>query len=247
MKVGELALLLSEGESYLVEVSNRAINVQSGMIDLSKLKNKKFGGTISTHKGKKFLIVKPNIRDIIEKRVKRSAQIIMPKDAALIFAYTGIGPGDNVVDAGTGTGYLAILLANYVNPGKVVTYEKDKRFAKIARLNIAASGLKNIRLKEKDVTKGIDEKNVDAVTLDMQNPQRAIKHAYKALRPGGWLFVYSPTVESLMAAVKVIKKGFSDLKTVENIVREWKVELTTRPKTMGLMHTGFLTFARKLK
>jgi len=248
VKIGELALLLSREESYLVEVSDRTLHIQSGMIDLGKLKKKKFGGEIKTHTGKKFSIVKPNIRDIVDKKVKRSAQVMMPKDIALILAYTGIGPSDNVVDAGTGTGYLSILLANYVSTGKVVTYEKEGRFVKVAKRNIKSSGLKNIKLKEKDINKGIDEKNVDAVTLDMKNPQRAINHAYKSLVAGGWLIVYSPTIESLKVAVNTIKKkDFCELKTVENIVREWKVELTTRPKTMGLMHTGFITFARKLK
>jgi len=248
VKTGKLALLLSKDESYLVEASNRILHTQNGMVNLGELKKKKFGSIIKTHTGKKFSIVKPNIRDIVDKKVRRSAQVMMPKDIALILAYTGIGPGDNVVDAGTGTGYMSILLANYVTPGKVVTYEKDKRFVKIAKHNIKSSGLKNIRLKERDVNKGVGEKNLDAVTLDMKNPQRAINHAYKSLTAGGWLIVYSPTIESLKDAVNSIKKkDFCELKTVENIVREWKVELTTRPKTMGLMHTGFITFARKLK
>jgi tRNA (adenine57-N1/adenine58-N1)-methyltransferase len=248
MKRDDIVLLLSEDESYLVEVSSPAFHTKSGMIDPKKLRKKKFGGNIKSYTGKKFSIVKPNILDIIDKKVKRSAQVIMPKDVALILAYTGIGPGDNVVDAGTGSGYLAILIANYVKPGKVVTYEKSKRFAKIAKRNIKSSGLKSIKLKERDVTKGIGEKNVDAVMLDLQNSQKAVKHAYKALRAGGWLVVYSPTVESLMGVLESIKKrDFCKVKTVENIVREWKTGPTVRPKTMGLMHTGFLTFARKLK
>jgi tRNA A58 N-methylase Trm61 len=62
------------------------------------------------------------------------------------------------------------------------------------------------------------------------------------------LVVYSPTVDHLMGIVKELKKyDFIDVRTVENIVREWKVDYTVRPKTMGIMHTGFLTFARKNK
>jgi tRNA (adenine57-N1/adenine58-N1)-methyltransferase len=248
MKNGELVLLLSNDESYLVKVSNNALHTQSGVIRLDKLKNKKFGNEIKSHIGKKFSIVKPNILDILDKGMKRSAQVVLPKDVALILAYTGIGPGDNVVDAGTGTGYLAIFVANCVRPGKVVTYENDKRFARIARQNIKSSGLKNIRLKERDVTKGISERNLDIVTLDLQKSQNAVQHAYKSLRVGGWLVVYSPTVESLIAVLKSIrKKNFCEVNTVENIVREWKTGLTTRPRTIGLTHTGFLTFARKLK
>jgi tRNA (adenine57-N1/adenine58-N1)-methyltransferase len=139
-------------------------------------------------------------------------------------------------------------LANYIKPGKVITYEKDKKMRKIAEKNVRLSGLsKFIRIKNKDATKGISEKNVDLVSVDIQNPENVVKHAYKALKPGGWLVVYSPTIEEVIAVTKKIRKlNFSYIKTVENIVREWQTERTTRPRTMGIMHTGFLTFARKV-
>ena len=166
----------------------------------------------------------------------------------MILAYTGLRQDSSVVDAGTGSGYLAIFLANFLSRGKVVTYENDKRFIETAKQNIRLTGLKNIKLKPKDITKGIGEKNLDLVTLDLQNAKAIIKHTRKSLRVGGWLVVYSPTVEHLLKTIKEIKKQkFAQVKTVENIVREWQVEKTTRPKTIGLMHTGFLTFARKIK
>jgi len=249
LKNGELVLLLSEDKYYLVEVSNKIFNTQSGIIDLKKLKKKNLGNKIKTHLGKEFSIVKPNIKDILEKKIKRLPQIIMPKDIALIISYTGIEPGSLVVDAGTGSGFLAMFLANYIKPGKVVTYENNKRFIKITKNNIRISGLsKFIRLKQKDILKGIDEKNVDLITLDMKNAEKVINHAWKSLKTGGYLVVYSPHVEQVISVWKEIKKkGFSYIKTVENIVREWQVEKITRPKTIGLMHTGFLTFARKVK
>jgi len=248
LKEGELVLLLSKEESYLIEVAYRTLHTKSGTLDLKKLKKKKFGNEIKTHLNKKFSIVKPNIKDILEKKVKRMPQIIMQKDAGLILAYTGIEPGSLVVDAGTGSGFLSIFLANYIKPGKVVTYEKNKRFVKVAEENIKLSGLKNIKLKQKDITKGIDERNVDLVTLDMKGVEKVIKYAYKTLKPGGYLVVYSPYIEQVTSVVKEIeRKNFCNIKTVENIVREWQIEKYTRPKTMGLMHTGWLTFARKVK
>lgn len=191
-------------------------------------------------------MVMVGIKNFLDK-AKRGPQIIMPKDAALILAYTGIGPGSKVVDAGAGSGFLAIFLANYVRPGKVVTYENKKRFVKIVKKNIKSSGLsKFIRLREEDVTKGIKEKNVDLVTLDLKDVKKVIGHSYRALKVGGWLVVYSPHIEQVVTVMKEIKKkNFCETKVVENVVREWKVEKTTRPKTMGIMHTGFLTFAKK--
>jgi tRNA (adenine57-N1/adenine58-N1)-methyltransferase len=248
LKEGELVLLVSEDDSYLTEVSNRILNIQSGEIDLKKLEKKKFGDKIKTHKGKEFFVVKPNIKDILDRKVSRLPQIIMPKDVALILAYTGIDPGSLVVDAGCGSGFLAIFLANYIR-GKVVTYEIEKRFAKVAKKNIKISGLeKFIHFKQKDIRKGIDEKNVDLVTLDMKNSERVVGNAYKVLKPGGWLVVYSPYIEQVKAVVEEIKKkGFSEVKTVENIVRGWQVREHTLPERSGILHTGFISFARKVK
>jgi len=182
-------------------------------------------------------------------KLKRGPQVILPKDAALILAYSGIAPGSKVVDAGAGSGFLATFLGTYLKPGRVYTYENDERFLQIVKDNIRACGLEDVVvLRKADVTKGIKEKNVDLVTLDLKDAKKAVKHAHKALVDGGMIVVYSPTVEHLMGVIKELKKyKFTELKTVENIVREWKTDLTTRPETMGLMHTGFLTFARKVK
>ena len=81
----------------------------------------------------------------------------------------------------------------------------------------------------------------------MKNAEKVIKHAYKALKAGGYLVVYSPYIEQVISVLKKIQKfNFCEIKTLENIVREWQFEKYTRPKTLGIMHTGFLTFARKV-
>jgi tRNA (adenine57-N1/adenine58-N1)-methyltransferase len=247
MKKGELVLLINEKNSYLVEKFDKKIQTADGIVDLKKIK--KINSIVKTHIGKSFVVVAPNLNDILKKKVKRMPQIIMTKDAALILAYTGVMPGSSVVDAGTGTGYLSIFLANYLKPGKVVTYEKDRNFAKVAKENFKSSDLeKFIKLKQKNILKGIDEKNIDLITLDMQYAEKVVKHAYSALKYGGWLVVYSPYVEQVKAVVKEIKrKGFSEVKTVENIVRFWDVREHTLPQRSGIMHTGFITFARKVR
>lgn len=246
--MGELVLLISKDVSYLVEIKKGKLHTRNGILNLDELLKKKYGNEIQTHLNKKFRLVQPKITDILERGAKRLPQIIMAKDAALILSYTGISPGNFVVDIGTGSGFLSIFIANYIRPGKLVTYEKDKDVLKIARENIKLSGLsKFIKTKNRDATRGISERNVDLVTVDIQNPEKVIKHAYRALKVGGHLAVYSPTIEEVIAVAREIRKlNFSYINTVENIVRKWQTERTTRPKTTGLMHTGFLTFARKV-
>jgi len=241
----ETLVLLSKDESYVIENSGKDFNTKSGIIKSSQMK--KFGKKIRTHLGKEFSVAKPTLKDILEKRLRRTAQVILPKDISLILGYTGVSNDSLIIDAGTGSGYTAIFLANYISKGKIVTYENDKRFLKTAKMNIKLSGCNNIKLKKGDVTKRIKEKNADMVILDLQDADKVVKHAYNSLKYGGYLVIYSPTIDHLIKSLKSTKgKSFIDIKTVENIVREWQSERTLRPKTMGLMHTGFLTFARKV-
>jgi len=181
------------------------------------------------------------------KKAKRGPQVILPKDAGLIVSVTGCSPEWKVVDAGTGSGFLAIFLGNL--GCKVYTYEKEKRFYDIAKKNIKNSGLKNIKIKNSDITKGIKERNLDMITLDMKNPEKVIKHAYKSLKSGGWMVIYSMHIEQIQKVWKELKKyDFEKPKILENLQREWQIEgrTFTRPKTHMLAHTGFLTFVRKI-
>lgn len=247
MRNGELALLLSKDSSYMVQVSNERLNTSDGWVSLSDLRKMGFGDKIKTSTGKVFTIVRPNTIDILRKRVKRTAQVMLPKDIASVIANTGIGWDSLIVDAGTGTGYLAIFLAKLLPKSIIVTYESDREFFKVAQKNMRSSDVWNVKMKNKDVTRGIQEKNVDLVVLDLKNSAAAMKHAYKSLKVGGWLAVYSPTINHLLKITKVVKSvGFGEPKIVENIEREWQSTKTVRPRTMGLMHTGFLTFARKI-
>ena len=186
-----------------------------------------------------------NLLDIL-KKLKRLPQIVTPKDASLILGYTGISPDSLIVDAGAGSGFLCIFLAYYCRKGKVVTYEIRPDFAKAVRKNVKLSGLKNIVVKGKDILKGIEEKNVDLITLDMKGVERVIENAFQVLKPGGWLAVYSPYIEQVISVRNEMENlDFTQIKTVENIVREWRVGRHTLPEVSGVIHTGWLTFARK--
>jgi len=235
-------LLLGRKKTYMIRPI--LFSCEFGTIDLRKLVSKNFGIKIKIGK-EEFTVVKPNIIDFL-KKAKRGPQIVLPKDAALIISTTGCSPNWKVVDAGTGSGFLSMFLGNL--GCKVYTYEKRKEFYKIAKNNIKNLGLKNVILKNSDITKGIKEKNLDLITLDMQNPEKAIKHAFKSLKPGGWLAVYSMHIEEVKKIINELKKyDFINVKILENMQREWQsVKQFTRPRTYMLAHTGFLTFARKL-
>ncbi|MGC9200892.1 MAG: methyltransferase domain-containing protein, partial [Candidatus Aenigmatarchaeota archaeon] len=181
-----MKLLISKKGKFLVK--NKKISTHLGLIDLTKEKGKK----VKSSTGVEFFVVEPNILDIIE-NLKRGAQVILPKDIALIIAYTGLMPNWKVLDVGTGSAFSSIFLANYLTKGKVITYEKDERFYKIAKENIENVGFKNIELKRGDVFKKLKEKDFDLILLDLEKADKFVKKAFEILKVGGYLVVYSPT------------------------------------------------------
>ncbi|MBU3958035.1 MAG: methyltransferase domain-containing protein [Nanoarchaeota archaeon] len=234
--------------SYIVIAGKDEFHCQYGKIDLKKMANKNYGTKVKTHLGEEFIALKPNIVDLLRK-ARRGPQVVLAKDAAQILAVSGAGKNSLVVDAGSGSGFLAIFLANFVK--KVFTYENRKEFFEIAKQNIKFAGAKNIEIKNRDVSKGFLQKDADLVTLDMEEPDKAIKHAHKSLNPGGWLAVYSPTIEHASSACAQIRKlGFTEPKIVEISQREWRINIfdgkaRSRPRNGGIF-TGFLAFARKM-
>jgi tRNA (adenine57-N1/adenine58-N1)-methyltransferase len=183
------------------------------------------------------------------KKLKRGPQIITLKDAAIISAFTGMSPGDLVVDAGSGSGFLAIYMGNLVRPeGKVISYERRPDFANLAKGNVKKAGLDDyVRIKEKDIYEGIDEDGVDVITLDLPEPWNAVANSKRALKDGGFLVSYVPTVEQVRRfASQCERSGLRHVKTVECGVREMVLrERGTRPQIKGIMHTGYITFIRK--
>ncbi len=237
-------VLVSKEKTLVVKDTSKDYHTQFGFIKKKDLKKKK--GKVKTNTGKEFSILEPSFIDQY-KRIKRGAQIIMRKDVGMIISETGVNKKSKVVDAGAGSGGLCLALANIVK--EVVTYEIRKDFTKLVNENIEFLGLKNIKVKNKDVCKKIDEKNVDLVTLDVPEPWRALNSVSKALKPGGFLVSYSPCITQVMEFVKEIEKNkeFIYEKTIEILKREWIVEgRKVRPRSDMLGHTGFLSFVRKI-
>ena len=179
------------------------------------------------------------------RRLKRGPQVMLPKDIGLVITYTGVDRNSVCVDAGTGSGWLAVSLARICK--KVTSYDIRPEFIKIAERNKANEGLDNLEIKNKDITKGIDEKDVDLVTLDMPNSDKVVKHAYKALKQNGFIFGYLPHMEQVKKFADKLKKyKFYNVLVLEVIVRDMLVrEEGMRPSTKGVWHTGYLLFAQK--
>ena len=183
--------------------------------------------------------------DFFEKKAKRGPQVILPKDAGLIVTYSGLSSGSNILDAGTGSGWLAIFLGNLAYPGKVHTYEKRKEFYELAKKNIEASGLRNIKIYNDNIRKAKIKSKYDLITLDLQQPYDIIRTLDKSLKEKGVFVIYSPNIEQIKQSIEVFKELEYKVRTFENIVREWQIGFSSRPLHSGILHTGFLCFGYK--
>ncbi len=240
-------LITSEGKRFYVRNANEDFHTQFGFVKKGELAKSVAGDVVRTNTGQELFVLEPAFVDLYQK-IRRGPQIIPLKDVAAIISVTGVGKGSVVVDAGTGSGALAFFLANIAK--KVITYEIREDFAKVANENVQSLGMKNVAVKSKSVYDGIDEKNVDVVTLDLPEPWKAVGPATKALKVGGFIVSYSPTtpqVSDFVAATAKIKE-LVHVKTIEIIEREWEFnERVVRPLTQQIGHSGFLTFVRKIR
>ncbi|MDP6612565.1 MAG: tRNA (adenine-N1)-methyltransferase [Candidatus Hydrothermarchaeota archaeon] len=219
------------------------VHTDLGIVDLKDVED----GVVKSHLGHEFRVVAPRLLDIYEK-LPRTGSLILRKDIGTILANTGLKTGDVVVDAGTGTGALAVVLASIVMPtGMVYTYEIREDFAEIAKKNIAKAGLSDYcAVKQRDIQEGIDE-NPDVITLDLAEPWNLTDKAYDALKSGGAISAYTPYIEHARDVNQGFKAaGFNEVRTIETIEREMEFRKQgSRPKTRMPSHTAYLTFARK--
>ena len=249
--VGERVLLIdSKGRQYLVIlVEGGQFHTHAGIIDHAQLLGQDEGTTVRSTTGARYTAVRPTLAEFVL-RMPRDAQVIYPKDLGAILLLGDIFPGARVLEAGVGSGALSMTL---VRAGaEVVGYELRADFAQRATTNVAAflgeEAAERYRVEERDVYAGIDEAGLDRVVLDLAEPWQVVKHAEAALRPGGILVAYTPSIMQAAHLREVLAESHFELaQTVEHLARTWHVEgQAVRPDHRMVAHTGFLTSARLL-
>jgi len=237
-------VLMDKKDKFLVKDTNKDYHTKYGFFKKENLK--KNDSKIKSNTKKEFTIFNPYFIDLYRK-IKRGAQIIPLKDIGLIVAETGINKKSKVVDAGSGSGALCCFLANIAK--EVTTYDIREDFIEIVKKNIQFLNLKNIKIKNKNIYEGIDEENIDLIVLDLPEPWKAIDSAKKALKFGGFLVSYSPSIPQTADFVNKINddKDFVHVKTSEVIERNWEIDdRKVRPRSQQIGHSGFISFIRRI-
>jgi tRNA (adenine57-N1/adenine58-N1)-methyltransferase len=250
LAAGELVLLLdSKARRYLVTLTEgKEFHSHSGYITHAEIIGAYEGDTLRSTRGASYTVMRPTLSEFILK-MPRGAQVIYPKDIGPILMMADLGPGLRVLESGVGSGALSMAMLRC--GAEIVGYEIREEFADRARENVAKflgeGVLDRYRIELRDCYEGIDEHDLDRVILDLPEPWKAVPHAATALRPGGLILGYSPSIVQVIQFRNALKAHrFVLPETIEVLNRGWYLEgAAVRPDHRMVAHTGFLTVARR--
>ena len=233
----------AEDKEYLIQPGDE-LGTHLGVLEVPE--DVEPGAVLETHLGSAFRVRRLRGPDLFH-HFERTGAPMVPRDVGLIIGETGISVGDQVLDAGTGTGVLAASMARA--GASVVTYERDPDFADVARENMALGGVsKAVDVRTGNVLDDLESlpATFDVLTLDTGDAPDVVSRAPDVLVDGGFLAVYSPFVETTRAVVETAREvGLSNVRTRETIQRAMDFdERGSRPSTAPVGHTGYLTIAR---
>lgn len=251
-KEGDIVLLVSqERKHYLIRLKpGEEWHCHRGCIRHDALIGQPLGRTVYTQHNAAFLALEPSTHDLIHE-LPRTTQIIYSKDAAQIAMRLSLYPGRTVIEAGTGSAGLTLVMARAVMPtGHIYSYETRSESFDMARDNLdELSLLPYVTLYNEDITGGFHERDVDAVFLDLREPWVFLNHAWTALKGSGFFGALVPTtnqVSELLMGMKTLP--FGDITVEEIVQRPWKpVPGRLRPEDRMIAHSAFLVFARKIE
>lgn len=234
---------------YLVDIIDGGeFHTHAGFVPHGDLVGVADGTEVTSTKGARYFVLRPTLEDFVVE-MPRGAQVIYPKDLATILMIADITPGVRVLESGVGSGALSMAM---LRAGANITgYELREDFANRAQSNVRAflgeSAMKRYNVELRNCYDGIDEKNVDRVVLDLPEPWNVVPHATRALRRGGILVAYTPSITQAVQVRQCFDERWTSERTLEVLHRTWHIDgMAVRPDHRMVAHTGFLTVARFL-
>lgn len=254
LAAGELVLLRDRRDRrYLVTLEEGGEwHSHAGVLAHDDLIGGPEGRAMRTTGNMELIVLRPTRDDYVLK-MKRGAQVVYPKDQAMIVALADVRPGMTVVEAGAGSGALTLALLDAVGPeGRVISFERrddhlPQAIENVERWHGGRPDTWEVHLG--DVAERLADVRAQRVVLDVLEPWRAVAPAGDALAPGGILLAYTPAVPQVMRLRETCEADgrFGDVATSETLHRPWDVDgLSVRPAHRMVAHTAFLTTARRV-
>ncbi|MCC6619710.1 MAG: tRNA (adenine-N1)-methyltransferase [Deltaproteobacteria bacterium] len=240
-------------EHYAVLGVGRLIDIRGNVVPHDRLFGAPEGVRVRGSRAVEFRVVRATLAQHA-RHMQRHAQIIYPKDLALLVTYADLFPGARVIEGGYGSGALTMAILRAIGPtGRLVTYElhaeAKNRADKNVRAYLGADAQAHHEVRIGDLYQGIAEERVDRILLDVPEPWDVVPHAARALNPGGLIAAYVPTAIQLQRFVLAAheSRAFLPAESLETIERWWRVTRESlRPQQKMIGHTGFLAFARRV-
>lgn len=253
VKEDDLVLLIGQDRKQFILRLRAGGQLQThrGCIEHDDLLGQPLGREIHSHLGYPFVILEPNTYDLI-KQLKRTTQIMYPKDIGYLLLKLNVMPGSRVIEAGTGSGGLTLALARAVRPeGRLYSYEIRADILRLAQQNLESLGLAgSVEFKLRDIEQGFDERDVDALFLDVRRPWAYLPQVVEALKDSGFFGAILPTTNQVSDLLRNMEtlQTFGHIEVEEVLVRAYKaVPTRLRPVDRMVAHTGYLVFGRKVQ
>ncbi len=251
---GEQVLLIDQrGKRHLIFLrKGDTFHSDRGFIVHAAIIGQPDGSWHRSSKGTRYLALRPTLSEYVLD-MPRGAQVIYPKDLAIVMFWADIFPGARVLEAGMGSGALTLALLRAVGPdGKVVSYEQREDFCRraLANIHLRLGEVTNLAVRLRPVEEGLgDEEPVDRAVFDLPEPWRLVEPVARVLRSGGIFLSYVPTIIQSHQLSETLRRhpGYALVETFETLLRPWNIEGTSvRPFHRMVAHTGFITVARRV-